>query len=171
MQLWYQGEARELGSEQATLATRAATIEAANNVREREREVNHKVISAVIERKLEHKYAAALETLREERDAHVHANGSLRQQLQEAQDIQLQMHATLKRYEEDAQKAVDDVAAQARAREAELRASLQFGAFDPLRHGAQAPADPALEQQLKQALADVEGARQDLANWKDDVEY
>ena len=58
------------------------------------------------------------------------------------------MHATLKQYEEDAQKAADDVAAQARAREAELRASLQFGAFDPLRHGAQAPADPASKQQL-----------------------
>ena len=66
---------------------------------------------------------------------------------------------------------MDDVAAQARAREAELRASLQFGAFDPLRHGAQAPADPALEQQLKQALPVVEGAKQDLANWEDNVEY
>ena len=81
------------------------------------------------------------------------------------------MHAALKQYEEDAQKAVDDVAAQARAREAELRASLQSGAFDPLRHGAQAPADPTLEQQLNEALAEIEGAKQDLANWKDNVEY
>jgi hypothetical protein len=37
LQLWYRGEAQELASEQATLATRAATIEAANNVRKRER--------------------------------------------------------------------------------------------------------------------------------------
>ena len=67
------------------------------------------------------------------------------------------MHAALKRYEEDAQKAVDEVVAQARAREAELRVSLQSGTFDPLRHGAQAPADPALEQQLNEALAEIEG--------------
>ena len=46
------------------------------------------------------------------------------------------------------------VVSQALAREAQLRASLQSG------HGAPAPADPALERQLKQALAEADGARQ-----------
>ena len=91
LQLWYQNSVREFASEQATLACRAAAIEAAGNVREQERQVNLNVISAVAERRLKDKYVKTLEKLREERDFHLHQNGSLLQEITEAQNIQLQM--------------------------------------------------------------------------------
>ena len=56
-------------------------------------------------------------------------NGSLLQQIQEAQHIQLQMQEHCGR---EAQKAVDSVVSQACAREAELIANIQSGAVGPV---------------------------------------
>ena len=70
LQLWYQNGVREFVREQATLASRAAAIDAAGDVREQERQVNLNVISAVAERRLEDKYVKTLEKLREERFPH-----------------------------------------------------------------------------------------------------
>ena len=99
------------------------------------------------------------------RDAHAHASESLRQQVREAQGVQLKMRESMKQYEGDVQKALDQVVSQALARDIQLRASLQSG------HGARAPADPALEQQLKQALAEADGDRQTLENLKYNANY
>ena len=71
----------------------------------------------------------------------------------------------MKQYEEDAQKFLDQVVSQALARESQLGASLQSA------HVSRAPADPALEQQLKQALAEAEGAQPLLENWRDHAKY
>ena len=56
-------------------------------------------------------------------------------------------------YGREAQKAVDSIASKARAREAELVANMQSGAFGLV-----------FEQQLKQARLDAEGARQVAEN-------
>ena len=75
------------------------STKAADNVRAREREANRNVVEAVAERRLEDKYARTLETLRGERDAHAHAGESLRQQVREAQDIELKMQESRLRFE------------------------------------------------------------------------
>ena len=61
-------------------------------------------------------------------------------------------------YGREAQKAFDSVVSHSRAREAELVANMQSGAFGPV-----------VEQQLKQARLDAEGARQVDENWKGQV--
>ena len=55
----------------------------------------------------------------------------------------------------DAQKAVDDVVAKARKREAQFVAGIQAGTVEPL-----------FKQQLEQGLGDVETAQQELENCK-----
>ena len=126
VQLWYQNNVREFASEHATLASRAAATEAAGNVREQDRQVNLKVITAVSERRLEDKYGKSFGKLREERDFQMQQNGFLLQQIKEAQNLQSQMQV---HYGIEAQKAFDSVVSQARAREAELIANIQSGAF------------------------------------------
>ena len=74
VQHWYRSEARELASERATLITRAATMEAADNVRAREREANRNVVEAVAKRRLEDKYARTFETQQNATLMHMPAN-------------------------------------------------------------------------------------------------
>ena len=81
----------ELADERAALAFRAAAIEAANNIREQERQAQLKVMSAIAERGLEEKYSETLVKLREECDFLAQQNGALQQQLRQAHDHQAQM--------------------------------------------------------------------------------
>ena len=66
LQLFHENVVKELANERAALASRAATMEAANSVCEQEREAQLKAVSAIAERRLEEKYTETLVKLREE---------------------------------------------------------------------------------------------------------
>ena len=69
----------------------AAVIDAANSIREQERQAQLKAMSAIAGRRLEEKYSETLVKLREEFDFLAQHNGALQQQLRQAHDHQAQI--------------------------------------------------------------------------------
>ena len=85
IQSFYQKELQELGNERATLTSRASAIEAAQSVREQERQAQLKVRSAITKKRLEETYADAFAKLRDECAFQTQQCGALQQQLQQVQ--------------------------------------------------------------------------------------
>ena len=98
------------------------------------------MISAVAEKRLDDRYRVTLENLTQERESLAQQIGASQQQLQqqgkEAQDFQAQVHEF---YRAEAQKAVETIVAQAKAREAEIIAKTHLGAIDPCHTAAVVP--------------------------------
>ena len=85
---FHENGVKELANERAALASRAAASEAANHIREQERQVQLKAMSAIAERRLEDNYSEMLVRLREECDFQMQQNEFLLQQIKEAQNLQ-----------------------------------------------------------------------------------
>ena len=67
---YFMSGVKELATERVAIASRVAANEAANSIRERERQAQLKAMSAIAERRLEEKYTETLVKLREECDFH-----------------------------------------------------------------------------------------------------
>ena len=95
VEIWYQNNVRDFACERAALASQKAFLEAAINVRDQEKQVSLRMLSAIAERKLEDQYRVTLENLTQERESFMQQIGVLQQQLQqqsnEAQDYQTQV--------------------------------------------------------------------------------
>ena len=152
LQIFYANELKELGSKRAAVAFRYCAIEAVHSVREQERQAQLKATSAITEKKLQEKYADTLAKLRDECNFQLQQCGALQQQLQQVHNLQRQMK---EHYGKEAQRCLDQVAAEAARREAQLIASIQAGTVEPV-----------LKQQLEQALIAAERAQQEVENWK-----
>ena len=124
---------REFASERAALVSQKASLEVAINVRDQEKQVSLRMISAIAEKRLDDRYRVTLENLTQERESFMQQIGVLQQQLQQqsrdAKDFQTQVQEY---YRTEAQKAVDTIAAQAKAREADIVASIQVGSVAPI---------------------------------------
>ena len=138
LQKYQENGVKELAVERAELAARAAAMEAANGIREQERQVQQKDMCTISERGLEETYSETLAKMREECDFLTQQNAVLQQQLQQAHDRQAKLR---EHYSKEAQLHIDSVVASATAREAALASNIQTGS-----------ADFALLQQLKQFL-------------------
>ena len=84
VQQWCENCAREFANETAALVSRAATVDAASDVRDQEGQVSLKMVAVVVERRVEDRYGRTLENLREESDFYKQHNESLVQQTIEA---------------------------------------------------------------------------------------
>ena len=115
----------------------------------------------LLEKRLNDRYRVMLENITQERETFIQQIGVLQQQLQkqhkEAEDFQTQVQDY---YPTEAQKAVDTIAAQAKARETDIVASSKAGSVAPV-----------IEQQLSQIRVDLREAQQSLENWKGDSLY
>ena len=150
VEIWYQNNVREFACERAALASQKVFLEAAINVRDQEKQVSLRMLSAIAEKRLDDRYRVTLENLTQERESFMQQIGVLQQQLQqqskEAEDFQTQVQDY---YRTEAQKAVDTIAAQAKAREADIVASIEAGSVAPV-----------VEQQLFQMRVDLREAEQ-----------
>ena len=115
----------------------------------------------LLEKILNDPYRVMLENITQERETFIQQIGVLQQQLQkqhkEAEDFQTQVQDF---YPTEAQKAVDTIAAQAKARETDIVASSNAGSVAPV-----------IEQQLSQIRVDLREAHQSFENWKGDSLY
>ena len=104
----------------------------------------------LLEKRLDDGYRVTLENLTQKRETFIQQIGVLQQQLQklnkEAEDFQTQVQDY---YLTEAQKAVDTIAAQAKARETDIVASSKAGSVAPV-----------IEQQLFQIRVDLREAQQ-----------
>ena len=93
------------------------------------------MISAIAEKTVDDRYRVTLENLTQERESFMQQIGVWQQQLQqqsrEAQDFHTQVQDY---YRTEVQKAVDTIAALAKAREADIVASIEAGSVAPVGH-------------------------------------
>ena len=161
VEIWYQNNVREFASERAALVTQKVFLEATINFRDQEKQVSLRMLSAIAEKRLDDRYRVTLNNFMQERKSFMQQIGVLQQQLQQqsrdAKDFQTQVQEY---YRTEAQKAVDTIAAQAKAREADIVASIEAGSVAPV-----------VEQQLFQMRVDLREAQQSRENWKGDSLY
>ena len=155
--MFYESEITELSNARALLASRYSATEAVHTAREQQKQGQLKAMSAITKKKLEKKYVDALSKLRGECNFQSQQCGALQQQMQQAYNIQRQMK---EHSGKEAPKCVNLVAAEAAKREAQLIANMQSGTVELI-----------FNQQLQQALVEVERAQQEVENWKGNSIY
>ena len=98
---------REFAGERAVLVSQKTNIEAAINVRDHEKQVSLRMLSAIAEKRLDDRYRVTLGNLTQERESFMQQIGVLQQQLQQqskkAKDYQTQVQDY---YRTEVQKAV-----------------------------------------------------------------
>ena len=119
LQLWYRHKARRVATAHVEIITHCARVESDAAARSLERELDVEAVADKVEKRCQRQHAEALAAAQSQIELILQACWCYQLQLKDAED-------TLKEFVTEAQRALDLLAAQARAREDELQKHHQF---------------------------------------------